>query len=530
MWRGLWTAIALVAVEYVLISATIEVRDLSFLSVAPWLPEQMKRIGPFVACVAAGFVVIGGSGLREAFALATPAPVYRRGALFYAHLALFLMFFVLTAAFAQGRVEASHLGVAGWVGLALATGGTALSLAIPQSAFRWAFTTGARISLAGIAVGALSLLAGLAADAAWEHLARASLWASSSLLRMLGWSVLVELDPPSIRVGYFLAEIRPACSGVEGMGLMLVLVGTYLFAFRRELRFPLALLLLPLSVGFAFAANAVRIAALMVVGSEISVKIADGGFHSKAGWVVFCLAAIGLIFGSRRFLRRDPEEAIAPSEAARAEARPFVIGELSPYIVPELSILGTALLTGLWATNIDRLMGLRFVAGALALWLVTRARLPRLRVRGLAVSVGIAVYALWIVLVKHDVHDPVYAAFLSSHGAVEIALFLSARVLGSVLVVPIAEELAFRGFLARWPSGADFEAVRPAAISLQGLAVSSLVFGLLHSDVVAAVAAGLAYGLLYRKTEDLADPIVAHAVTNGLIAVEVLALGHWGRW
>jgi exosortase E/protease (VPEID-CTERM system) len=522
--RALAGAVGLVAAEYLLISAFIDVRDLAFLAGASWLIDPLKSVGPLVLCVATALLLLGGPGLRATLAVESgPLGIRHRPRLFYLHFASYALFLSLTVAFAHARVPSTFLSVALWVGLGLATGCSVLVLTLPSAMLHWARTTGFRVCIAALGVGVLSLAAGAVSSWAWRHLSSASLRGASALLAFLGRTVYVEDQPPTIQVGNFIVEIAAACSGVEGMGLMLAMVGTYLFAFRRELAFPAALVLLPIGVGFAFGANVLRIAALMLVGSEISVSIANHGFHSKAGWVFFCVAAVGLLYGARRVLvRADGSLGHQPSA--------LVQGRLASYIVPELCLLATALLTGLWAAEIDRLMVLRFIGATAALAWLSRPVLGRVRVRLPAVIVGAAVYISWLVLVTHDARDPMYESFLRVHSPLEVAVFLLARVLGSVLLVPVVEELAFRGFLARWPSSADFEAVRPAHISLRGLLLSSAVFGLLHSDVIAAIVAGMAYGLLYRRTEDIGDPIVAHAVTNGLIAVEVLALGHYGRW
>lgn len=525
MRRRLLAAVALIATEYFLISAAIDVRDLRFLAGGPsWLPQQFKRIGPLAVCVLTALVLLGGRGLREALRAEPGPPPWHRRVLLCSHLAAYATFVGLTVALARESLVASVLSVSLWVLLGLAASSTLLVLVIPSSLASWAKSAGARVTLAGLAAGALSLIAGVIVNNAWRHLAYSALSVSSWLLALVGRDVRIDMSDASLQVGNFKAIIEPACSGVEGMGLMAVLVGTYLFAFRRELRFPAALLLVPISVLLAFLANSIRIAALMVVGSEVSVHVASSGFHSKAGWVVFCLAAAALIYASRRWLARR-EESAAPRNVA-----PLIEGDVAGYIVPELCLLGTALFTGLWAVDIDRWMALRFVAAGIALAWLSRSLLASLKLRLSAIAVGVGTYLAWIALVKHDTHDAVYEAFLRTHGSAEVTAFLVMRVVGSVLLVPIAEELAFRGFLARWPSSANFAAVRPAAISVQGVFLSSVVFGVLHSDMLAGVVAGLAYCLLYRKTENIIDPIVAHAVTNGLIAVEVLALGHYGRW
>ena len=42
--------------------------------------------------------------------------------------------------------------------------------------------------------------------------------------------------------------------------------------------------------------------------------------------------------------------------------------------------------------------------------------------------------------------------------------------------------------------------------------------------------AGITYNWWMLRTHRLADCIVAHAVTNGLLAIYVLYAGHWQYW
>jgi len=44
------------------------------------------------------------------------------------------------------------------------------------------------------------------------------------------------------------------------------------------------------------------------------------------------------------------------------------------------------------------------------------------------------------------------------------------------------------------------------------------------------VAAGVMYGLLLRRTGRMGDAVVAHAVTNALLAGYVLIFGQWQLW
>lgn len=102
------------------------------------------------------------------------------------------------------------------------------------------------------------------------------------------------------------------------------------------------------------------------------------------------------------------------------------------------------------------------------------------------------------------------------------------RVLGSSIVVPVLEELAFRAGLQRIPARAAEPHLGVSAATV--LAVSSLAFGLMHADILVATLAGLAYGALAAWRGRIGDAIIAHAVTNFLISVHVLALGAWSCW
>src|SRR5688572_3137554 len=66
------------------------------------------------------------------------------------------------------------------------------------------------------------------------------------------------------------------------------------------------------------------------------------------------------------------------------------------------------------------------------------------------------------------------------------------RTLGSVVAIPIAEELAFRGFLQRRLIAADFEAVPQRSFTWPSLLGSAFAFGAAHQSLLAGTLAGLA--------------------------------------
>jgi CAAX prenyl protease-like protein len=104
------------------------------------------------------------------------------------------------------------------------------------------------------------------------------------------------------------------------------------------------------------------------------------------------------------------------------------------------------------------------------------------------------------------------------------------RAVSAILLVPIVEELAFRGFLARRICAAAFERVDAAALPWRGIVISSVAFGILHHRPLAGIAAGLAYGIIYRRRGVLGDAVVAHAATNAALVLVAWYTGRWDLW
>ena len=68
------------------------------------------------------------------------------------------------------------------------------------------------------------------------------------------------------------------------------------------------------------------------------------------------------------------------------------------------------------------------------------------------------------------------------------------------------------------------------AFSWIALIVSSILFGLLHSDLIAGIAAGFIFGWVRYRSDSIKDAIVAHASTNLLLSIYVLSTGQWSLW
>jgi CAAX prenyl protease-like protein len=150
----------------------------------------------------------------------------------------------------------------------------------------------------------------------------------------------------------------------------------------------------------------------------------------------------------------------------------------------------------------------------------------------LSVAVGVVVYYLWIRmdLPWMTVGSPT-ASFkpIDANGDPMWGLIVI-RWVGAALMVPVMEELFWRSFLMRWVDNPDFEKVDARRVTFKAMLMSSCVFALAHTLWLGAIVAGLLYAWLYKRTGKLWAPIVAHAVTNGVLGVWVVMMGQWQFW
>jgi CAAX prenyl protease-like protein len=163
---------------------------------------------------------------------------------------------------------------------------------------------------------------------------------------------------------------------------------------------------------------------------------------------------------------------------------------------------------------------------------LSRQLAPEARELLLAAGVGVAVFALWISLDAPwmRIGEPAATFVPVGPGGELLWPRIAARWVGAALLVPVMEELFWRSFVMRWIDSARFEAVDPRQVSAKAVALSTFCFMLAHTLWLAAIMAGLAYAWLYRRTGRLWVPVVAHAVTNGVLGVWVVATGQWAYW
>src|SRR5262245_37554596 len=158
---------------------------------------------------------------------------------------------------------------------------------VPPRAWPWLAWHGRWAFLIGILVAGGGLFIAQIFQDGWDVLARPTLWLSHRFLRFFTADTVYDPETRALGTETFWVYVTAPCSGYEGMGLICAYLAGYIWLFRRELRFPQALLLLPIGLVAVFVVNAIRIAVLIWIGAQGSPKLAIGGFHSQAGWLGF---------------------------------------------------------------------------------------------------------------------------------------------------------------------------------------------------------------------------------------------------
>jgi uncharacterized protein len=195
-----------------------------------------------------------------------------------------------------------------------------------------------------------------------------------------------------------------------------------------------------------------------------------------------------------------------------------------------------------------------FVCGVLLArwWRHYSLRLPGAKPLLWAAGIGIAVLALWI--------GPAWAAgwvkdrasleslpllgsafsprlrgfepeFFGAEGPAYFAN-VAVRFVRLVVIVPLVEEIFWRGFLLRWLIHHDFTRVPIGAFSWPSFWIVTAGFCLEHhpADWPAAVLAGALYNLVAYRTGSLAACVLSHALTNLLLGLYVMQTRQWGFW
>jgi len=417
---------------------------------------------------------------------------------------------------------------------------------IRATGFLWFYSLLA--GLAGWAFGTpVRMLWGATSTEQSGWMQRITLNAVSGVVRLFNPSIVS--DPSTFTIGTpdFSIMIAPGCSGVEGLGLVLIFTSLWLWAYRKETRFPHAFLLVPAALTCSWLLNIIRLCILISIECNGGSEAFAVGFHAQFGWISFIFIALLFSLASQRlsWFRKLP--ATVADSASKTAAQSASVGEspaIRAYLIPLLVILLVASVSKLTSAYFDWLYPLRFIAVAIVLWFFW-PELKKLNWRfgWLGPVTGAAVFLMWIA--------PSWVASLSGHPYAASSLgsdlaalspaarwvWIALRVAAAVITVPIAEELAFRGYLARRLISREFDQVSFSSMTVLAICLSSVVFGAEHmrnlvdwQHLLLGAVAGLAFAGALRWRGRMGDAVVAHAVSNLLLAVWVLGFGDWSQW
>jgi exosortase E/protease (VPEID-CTERM system) len=531
-WR--WKALVLLIVTEFLIlsvrfdSGSIEKLDQAGATLIGFTPV----VGQLLIALAVALVVFSGERLHGMLARLMAQAADKPFAQWplWMHLVMFAVVFQLTGAVLEGSVIRGRLfWISIWICSVLTWFFCWFAAVLPIPFWRDLIWQSRSVLGIGATVSVAAVIAGRAVESLWEPLAYSTLWVVENILHVFYSDVVSQIEDLVVGTSRFSVVIAPSCSGYEGIGLILVFLSVFLWTFRRNFRFPAALALLPIAVVTIWATNALRIAALVAIGTSISPDIAAGGFHSQAGWLTFNIVSLGFVATAWR---------VSWFRSEQIESAASVANPTAPYLIPFLSLVATAMITGAISNGLDKLYALRVVTAGAALCYYAR----HYRQEGIlswtfswiSIAIGAAVFAIWMAA------EPFFGAGSAAHQIMEkqlagmstaaVIAWLVCRAVGSVLIVPLVEELAFRGYLTRRLVNADFEKVSLGQFSWFGFLVSSIVFGLMHGRWLAGTVAGILFALAMYRRGRLTDAVVAHATANGLITIYVLTTGEWAVW
>jgi CAAX prenyl protease-like protein len=164
-------------------------------------------------------------------------------------------------------------------------------------------------------------------------------------------------------------------------------------------------------------------------------------------------------------------------------------------------------------------------------------RLPEFKIANPlgSIGLGLAGTVLWIGLypwLGQTDPDPAsgFNPEIFESSAIQWGLILF-RMAGFVLIVPIMEEVFWRGFLQRYLVKEEFESVSLGTFTPFSFCATTGMFVLAHANQWGvALLWGILAGVWFVRTKCLGDVILLHAVTNFALGVYVIVTKKWYFW
>ncbi|MBV9265897.1 MAG: CAAX prenyl protease-related protein [Acidobacteriaceae bacterium] len=156
-------------------------------------------------------------------------------------------------------------------------------------------------------------------------------------------------------------------------------------------------------------------------------------------------------------------------------------------------------------------------------------------------AIGLIVFLLWIapeLLIPGYRNLPLFSNSIVGHvhsslpaDALRSPWVIAWRTARAVLIVPVVEELFWRGWLMRWLIDPNFERIPLGAYAPLAFWVTAVMFASEHGpywDV--GLITGIIYNFWMMRSKSLADCVLMHAVTNAVLSGYVIVSGQWQYW
>lgn len=213
-----------------------------------------------------------------------------------------------------------------------------------------------------------------------------------------------------------------------------------------------------------------------------------------------------------------------------------------PYVAPFAAFLAVLALGSVWPLSgaVDQLARIAIVAAVLLA--VSRPAMDfRVRSSVGTVAMGAVIFVIWIApdLIYPDYrrlwlfNNPITGSARSTLPPADLhdPVILLLRTLRAAVLVPIVEELFWRGWLMRWLIAQDFRTVALGTYAKTSFWVVAALFASEHGpywDV--GLLAGVLFNAWMIRTNSLGDLILCHAVANLLLSAYVITGRKWEYW
>ncbi len=157
-----------------------------------------------------------------------------------------------------------------------------------------------------------------------------------------------------------------------------------------------------------------------------------------------------------------------------------------------------------------------------------------------SILLGLGVFALWVApdaLFPGWRSSALFQNSVTGHltqsiPAAELTpLMLALRMMRAALIVPILEELFWRGWLPRWLQDTRFARVPLGTYTAFTFWATAALFAAEHGPFwEVGLLCGVAYNWWMWRTRSLGDLILVHAVTNLALSLYVIATARWMFW